>query len=1183
MGEFTWSAEQLDIINSRQCNLLVSAAAGSGKTAVLVERIVSLIADPGLDIDVDRLLVVTFTKDAAAQMKTKLGNRIAAYLEDNPDDRRMQRQQMLLNNAQITTMHSFCNSVVKEFFHDIDIDPCYRIGKDAELKLMRNSVLEDVLEEYYSKRDADFLDMVESFSSSRNDGNVGKLILRLASAADAQAWPVKWLDELEAGFPGRHDDGELPREWKDFLAGYASDMCTDAYDRAVECLSLCMLPNGSGNYEAAVRSDIAVLDGLKSAHTFEDFARLLGGAEFVRASTRHEDCDADLKEKIKNLRAAYKDLIQKRLAEKLFSKSEEEIAGEIRSCARPLITLIGVTRDFVCRFSAIKKDRNVLDFGDLEHFALEILAGHDEDGNIFAKEAALELHRRYCEIFVDEYQDSNAVQEQLVEIIAGNFAERPYTFMVGDVKQSIYKFRMAKPELFMDRFENYRTNPGQGKVITLGRNFRSRPEVIDSTNDVFRLSMRREVGRIVYDTEAELVCGRRELAGGCMDKLAEYKTEVIPVGTEAAEEGEEGAAALRKLEADRAARRICDLIASGIKADPSDPESRPVGYGDIVILLRTMKNWAEDYKEALERYNIPAYTDSSAGFLNSFEISVMLNYLRILDNPRQDIPLAAVLHSAIGGFSDDELTSIRVFGGTDVIFWESVCRYAEEGPDADLRDRMTEFINVYRSVRAMNLNRDIDRVIAAIYEKTGFYLYCTALPGGDRRASNLDMLMTYAAEYEAGSYSGLFCFVRYIEQILESEEDLEEAVSSEAGNSVRIMSIHKSKGLEFPVVIVGGMAKEIRNTDGNQSVVISSDYGLAAKCVRLEERARTDTLMRRALQLRMKLDNLGEELRLLYVAMTRAKQKLIMIGALGKKSENEIKWTAVSERTAPVYSVSYVAEAKCYFDFVYPAALKFGEDFEIVPPLQAQPDGDVRAEENSKHGYLDLEPGEDASVLGELRFIYGYADDTALPVKLSVSDIKRASHEDEAPAEPAPWIASAPQNAGAARGTLYHKVMQFIPFNLRTAEEVTAFLESLVKRGIIDGDERKVLNADDFAAFLNTELALRMQKADEAGKLRREQPFLFGRRACDIDPVSYAGHEQIIPIQGIIDCMFEENGRYVILDYKTDHIGPGRMEVLKDRYHVQLESYADAVGRILNVNIAERIIYSFTLNEVINV
>ena len=672
--------------------------------------------------------------------------------------------------------------------------------------------------------------------------------------------------------------------------------------------------------------------------------------------------------------------------------------------------------------------------------------------------------------------------------------------------------------------------------------------------------------------------------------------------------------------AEAAARRIRELIADSYPIRNKDNTTRTVGYKDIVILLRSKSGSAQVYKEVLENAGIPAFSDSGQGFLNAYEISVVINYLRLLDNPFQDIPLASVLRSVMGGLDDDELARLRIFGGFDTRYWQCLEKYAENGPKGILKDKCIRFLNIYSEIRRMNMTRDIDKVIFAIYEKTGFYLYCSALPGGDSRTSNLELLLSYAAQYEKGSSSGLFDFVGYIEEITRADDDLEEAVSTEASNAVRIMTIHKSKGLEFPVVILGDAAKQFNLKDKDSEVVISPDYGIASKCIMPDKRIKCNTLRRMLMSNMIEQDTIGEELRLLYVAMTRAMQKLIVIGRPGKKGKKKEDWIMAASESNTRFPDHYTASAGGYMDLLYPAALMNPDDFRIKDVyIQAEDSDDGLPAPGSDRAAFrqpeNLISEEDIKICGELSYIYEQDEASSLPVKLSVSDIKHAGMEEEGVSTP--WrnpdkkhtlfehsgnqgasdsnSSEAAPITGAELGSLYHKIMQFIPFDISGVTQVASFLNGMAGLeenetcagnhcyAIISPAERAALDDAVIAGFLDTELCKRMKEADAAGRLYREQPFMLGKKACEIYPEKYPGCEELIPVQGIIDCMFEEEDGFVILDYKTDSVdrenGPRE---LKERYHKQLELYGEAASRILGRTVKEMVLYSFTLGECVN-
>ena len=1251
MAEVSWSEEQLAIIESRKKNLLVSAAAGAGKTTVMIERVIGLIT---ADIDVDSLLIVTFTRDAAANMREKLSTRLSEMIEKDPGNKRLLRQQMLLQNAMITTIDSFCNSVVREFFYRTDIDPAFRIADNAEIALLRKRVMDELLEEEYSSADPDFMLLVESFCGIRNDDKISDLVDSLSKAAYAQAWPKEWLEELRADALEDIGKSELRPAWRARITQLAMRRLTEAAQLSSKAVTAAqnelnrIAGTATAKEEEKIKKAADIL--ISEAGMIDDLRR---SSEYGKLRAKIETVSFDrltlslfpdeIKDTIKNARDTYKDIITKKIRDKWFSDSEESMAQACSDAAAPMIALVGLTEKYLDKLAAQKKEKNVFEFSDISHFTLEILAGKDADGRIVPTEAALELRNRFHDIFIDEYQDSDAVQEQIAEIIAGAPGASPYTFMVGDVKQSIYKFRMAKPELFIDRAARYTENPADGELIRLGYNYRSSKEVIDSVNDVFRLCMHESFGKVEYDKGAELVKGLAGDSTGTGEDITEILIARAPGNDdpegEAQEESYEEYTSVQVC-AKVTAQRIKKLFDSGYKIRDKKEGLRDIRCGDIVILLRSTSGSDEFYKEELENLGIPAFTDSGSGFLGSYEISVIVNFLRLLDNPYQDIPLASVLRSVIGGLTDDELACVRIFGGFAVPFWQCVKAYAENGTQAAVKDKCAHFLKLYSDIRKMNLTRDLDKIIFSIYERTGFYLYCTALPSGQTRASNLDLLLEYASQFEKSSYSGLFDFVGYIEEITRAKDDLEEAVSAEASDSVRIMTIHKSKGLEFPVVILANALKQFNLQDTTREVIISPDYGIASKCVSLDKRVKYNTVRRMLAADGIETDTIGEELRLLYVAMTRAMQKLIVVGVPGSKGKKEEDYITAAQTAEDRFDDSYIASVRSYMDVLYPAALINEKDFLIeerrVEPEDTEIVKKLRTERRRGLERIGSDPAackEAPEICELLDYCYEKDPREALPIKLSVSDIKHAGMEEEG--VETPWRGSTGRPVrtasetgkgsmgehtnrdegeyigrtageyrspaagegfvsrltGAERGTLYHKVMQFIPFDLRGTDEVIHFLNSMAGLenneacdrcgcyGIISSNERAELNENMFAAFLDTELCGRMLKAERQGRLFREQQFMLGIEACMIDPDRYRGRSELIPVQGIIDCMFEEDDGMVILDYKTDIVDADEADELVKRYHRQLELYAQAASRILNKDVKEKILYSFALGK----
>ncbi|MCR5686230.1 MAG: helicase-exonuclease AddAB subunit AddA [Lachnospiraceae bacterium] len=1225
-----WNQEQLEIINGRGKNLLVSAAAGAGKTTVMIERILGLMVQEPDGIDIDRFLIVTFTRDAAANMREKLNNRLSELIDKDPSNKRLTRQQMLLQNAKITTLDSFCGSVVREFFYRVDIDPSFRMGDNAETALIRTKVLDELLESKYTKAEDGFLCLVESYCGTKNDSALNNLVSKMAKSAYAQAWPFDWLDQLENEISLDMKLTGLRPEWKSQIV----DIChlelnkAAAYSaKAVKLMTAEMNRllslQGANSKEDRLKKILQTLQVeqqmIMDIQDEDDYSKLgvrLSDADFGKLTIGNVLAE-DVKDEITDKRNAYKKKIRE-LAQKWFLETEEEQVSTCAGAAKPMLELIELTKEYLRELLKKKKEKNVFEFSDISHFALEILASKDENGGFVPTEAALELRERFHDIFIDEYQDSDSVQEQIAEIIAGASGTAPYTFMVGDVKQSIYKFRMARPELFIERATRYESDPSQGRLNRLGFNYRSSRSVIDSVNDVFRLCMHEEVGKVEYSPQAELVCGKiadepqnEEGIGNNGDDVTEIiiaeqnedtedsSTGITGEGTdtdgpdepggshETVSETEEYTAS--GLCAKAAAKRIRQLLDEGYPIAVKDGGFRKCEYRDFVILLRSTKAF-EYYREELEKLGISVFADSGQGFLGSYEIGVVVDYLRLLDNPYQDIPLVSVLASEIGGMSDDDLVSIRVYGGLDIPFWNCLVKYSQDGPDVDLRTRCAGFLKIFNDIRKMNMSRDIDKVIFSIYEKTGFFLYCLALPYGQSRASNLEMLLSYASQYEkVGSY-GLFDFVSYIEEITKAQDDLEEAVSSEASNAVRIMTIHKSKGLEFPIVIIGDAAKQFNQQDRNAEVIISPDYGIAAKYIDLNSRTKHNTIRRILVSKKLEQDTIGEELRLLYVAMTRAMQKLIIIGSPGKKGKKETDWVDEAAIAGPNgrYPDSYVASSGAYMDLVYPAALINKDDFVITGYHVSDNDENAGKKESleRKESFLSVtvkDEDKDQKILNELEYHYERDAKEALPIKLSVSDIKHECMTEEGVLAPFDGDVVRLGSGGAALGDLYHKVMRFIPLGLKDRDEVELFLKTLDEEedAKLTRDEKKLIDPERIAHFLQSGLCERMRKASGTGQLWREQQFMLGMKACEIDPVKYAGRNELIPVQGVIDCFFEEEDGMVILDYKTDALPADGLTELVKRYHSQLELYAKAISELMGERVKEGILYSFSLEEAV--
>ncbi len=1225
-----WTEEQQKVISLRDRNILVSAAAGSGKTAVLVERILSKITDPEAPVDIDRLLIMTFTRAAAGEMKERISSAIESALYEDPDNEHLQRQSTLLHTAQITTIDGFCAYIIRNYFHLIGLDPGYRTADEGELKLLREDVTGKLLEDYYSEKQEKYEKFVECFASGKDDEALGGMIQKLYEMAMSNPFPEEWLDACLDDY--KIETTEELRETKciKLLWKAAVDELETAEHLAREARKLCDAPDGPNLYGEALDSDLLFIRKLKKTAEERDYnvlAQLLEKPSFARLSGKKmPEADEQKKQRIKELREEEKEILRE-LGQKYFQGTEEEILDMLKCSREPLEMLVELTRQFTERFSKAKREKNILDFTDMEHFALKILM-KKEDGQIQMSQAAIELSEKYEEVLVDEYQDSNLVQELLTTAVSGWVNQRKNIFMVGDVKQSIYRFRLARPELFMEKYKSYSVEDGEEQRIDLHKNFRSRAQVLESVNFIFRQIMGEDLGGIAYDKDAALYPGADFPAGGSREFV---KTEVLLVEKDGAElEEEAGDQNAQELEALAIAQKIQGMVGREEIVDKKTGKYRPVEYGDIVILLRSAYGWSETFREVLASQGIPVYCTSRTGYFSALEIITVLNYLKVCDNPLQDIPLTGVLRSPMVGCTSQELAQIRVLYPQGLL-WDSVEQYVksrEEGYDAaekPLMEKLQRFLELLEKVRNMATYTPVHQLILFILKETGYGNYARALPGGEQRYANLSMLVEKAMAYEKTSYRGLFNFVRYIEQLQAYEVDYGEVNLAGAGSTaVEIMTIHKSKGLEFPVVFAAGMGKQFNFQDLNARLLIHPELGLGTDAILPEKRIIASSLNKQMVRRELLKESLGEELRVLYVAMTRAKEKLILTGTVGKLDKRIPSLAGFLEEEGQVLPLGVRLKARNYWDFVLPALARhrsmtelFGEygvhmhrverfyddpaDFNIRKITLRQmteeeillQTGNQMQEEILKN--WNPEQIYDAKVREEIEerfsYVYPFRYLEEIPVKVSVSELKKRGWQDnevlqmvpedtETEAEmPVPGFmkASGEEYRGAARGTAYHRVMECLDYlQVETDGQLKKQLERLVESQKLSEQERDCIRILDIRRFVDSGLGQRMKNAAVQRRLYREQPFVIQRSAAMLDDL-WQG--ETVLVQGIIDAYFVEDGEIVLVDYKTDRVRRGQEQKLIDLYHVQLEDYAQALERMTGKKVKEKIIYSFTLQK----
>lgn len=1274
-----WTEDQQRVIYSRNRNLLVSAAAGSGKTAVLVERIVAMVTQENDPVDLDALLVMTFTNAAAAEMRERIGRAIGKKLEEDPGNQRLRLQAALVPHAQIQTIDSFCLSLIRNHYASLDIDPSFRVGDEGELMLLRADVMAELLEERYTSGGERFERFVETYGSGKTDMGIEEVIMQMYQFSVSHPWPKQWLDQCRREFAqeGARAFEETP--WMQFLLTDVRRQMQEFADQLEEVLEVCQEPDGPEAYYPTIREDREMVLSIGASRNFRELQARLSDAGFGKLTAiRKKDIDKTKKE----FASAVRDRVKKAVAkcrDQYSTQTPEEIEEAILGCAPVVQELIDLAEDFSGRYQQAKKDRNLVDFGDLEHYALEILW---QDGKPTA--TADELSRKYREILVDEYQDSNYVQEELLRALSAERFGRPDVFMVGDVKQSIYRFRQARPELFLEKYDTYSTEESKKQKIELQKNFRSRREVLESINQVFYQIMRKSLGGIRYTEETALypgaefvpLPGETEEASDKKGDSERYKTELFLVNTGSSElarlDDEAKEFTSREIEvklAVREIRRLTDPKTGLLIWDKEEACYRRARYGDIVILLRSLSGWAETFVNGLMNEGIPAYAQSQAGYFDTTEVETILSFLALIDNPIQDIPLAAVMRSPIIGMEDEELAWMmsaykrrakkrqdRGIYGAWKLWLEKAEGMASEGTEDNgafipgNRAYMEECIcRKVKKLRELQVHfrylagiLPIHQLLEQIYRETGYYAYVSAMPAGETRQANLDLLIEKAAAYETTSYQGLFHFIRYIERLKKVDTDFGEAmVAGSEDRTVRIMSIHKSKGLEFPIVILAGMGKKLNKRDVYGRLLIDMDFGVGADYLDLDLRLKSVTLKKQVLKRRMDLESMGEELRVLYVAMTRAKEKLIMT-ATDVHLENKLeKWGLIFDeqgnfrrfdgvakrlsrpRTGKNKAVPFtlLSGAGSYLDWILMA---FGQTGGTISCQNVPAASFIGAEvlhqmEKKASREMLLNQPEGIVYHGEYRrrleealhYQYPHQEDTALYAVISVSELKRRSQQEESAGvlelfdEETREEANLPDERkaderkadegkgetskeipkeikfgrGAVRGTAYHRALELLNgWECESLEQTAVRLRQLTESGRMTEEARKLVDARVIWKFFQSRLGKRIAQAGMEGRLHKEQQFIIGVPAKEM---GLGESEELVMIQGMIDAYIEEEDGLILVDYKTDYVENGKE--LAERYRVQMQYYRRVLEQVTDKKVKEAVIYSLRLQEEISV
>lgn len=1210
MTNMAWTNEQQAAIDSRGQTLLLSAAAGSGKTAVLVERIIRRLLDKEYPIDITELLVVTFTKAAAAEMRDRIGTALMKALSETKDSR-VERQLALLPSAQISTLHAFCQHVIRKYFYTIDLDPAFSIAGEEELNLLRRQVLEDVFLSYYEddEKASILYPLADMFGSDRGDDILMDTVSRMYTYARSLAWPEHWLKEAARAYDVAPDAVIDDMVW----AGPIKDAVRRILEEDARLYDgvLYHLRQREAFAPACDTfvAEQAALRQAAQARSWNDLSRFVRAIDFPRLKSLRKlsDDDKAVWERCKKVRDDVKKDVIKTLQAVYFSTTPEEWLDGMRAMKPIMDGLVTLTLDFAKAYGAAKKEKSWIDFSDLEHFCLQILLAPDASPeHPVPSAAAEELRSQYEEVFIDEYQDTNGVQELITRLVSGE----DNRFMVGDIKQSIYRFRLADPTLFLEKYQSFsRDEKAVQRCIDLGRNFRSVPVVLDAVNAVFSRAMTAEAAGMDYGEREKLYAGRQAPDD---ERWIGGPVEVDIVPTPSDEEDDDGSTAFEK-ECRFIAGRIGELLASGRMAARKDGTLEPLSYRHIVVLLRSMAGKADVLIQALQEGGIPSYAEQSGGYFAAVEVQVMLALLRCIDNPEQDLAMAAVLRSPLVGLDETALAGVRLAG--DGTLWQNLPAFVASLPDGvDEKEDLQQFMAAFDSWRTYSRRHGVAELLQRLYDDTAYVDFVGAMPGGDVRQANLKALYDRARQYEEAGFRGLFRYLQLMDKMKEDGLDLAPAkVVSEKEDVVRIMSIHKSKGLEFPVVFVADMGKAFNRRDTQDQILFHNRLGIGLKQYDPEWRMSYPTLIWSGIAAQLRWEGTAEEERILYVAMTRARDQLILTGHSSHIDRDWQRWTS---RLNP-------AQAKSYFDWVMPAALApFGAkaDADYARPgaawqdaiwqvriARAVPAGTV--EEGAYDGEPRLEALRRGDLTGtpvpswldeQLSWQYAYPQAVRTAAKFSVSEVKRryqelhsdelqdeaalsvpaaaviptAPGEDDAFAALPPWLAGEEAAvSGAQRGTALHKALQYItPAADQTTATLRREIDAFVRQGLLSREEAKLVYVPVLAAFCQSDIGRRMAESPE---LHREYPFTVLLAGGDPLPETETG-EQIL-IQGVIDCLFREDDAWILVDYKSDRLETA--DAFRSRYAVQLALYKRAVEQITHRPVEETYIYSLHLQQ----
>ena len=1220
-NEVKWTEEQKQAIYEKGSNILVAAAAGSGKTAVLVERIINKIINE--NIDIDKLLVVTFTNAAASEMRERVLNAIYKKIDENPEDERLQRQVTLLNKASICTIDSFCLDVVRNNFFEIDISQNFRIGDTTEIEILKQDVLEDLFEEKYETEDKDFEKLINTYTSYKDDTPLKELILKIYTYIQSNPFPEKWLHEKIEMFnlSENLDQDFVKTIWGELLLKQVDEILQEGIIKLESEKNNLAKYLELQKYFLIINDDIEQLEMLKANLDSWDKAYTIASNIKFKTWTADKKINLEAKDIAKATRDAVKESLKKVL-EKILIFDSNEANEDINDMYEVLTKLEKVILEFGEKFAKRKKEKNIVDFSDVEHFALKILL-KEENGEPIPSEIAKKYQEKFEEIAIDEYQDSNLVQEYILTSISrGN-----NVFMVGDVKQSIYKFRQARPDLFLGKYKTYKTKyyktENDDLKIQLFRNFRSRREVLDFSNMIFANIMSEELGELNYTIEEYLNLGanyedtNQDLRAEIDILNVDENNESFADGNEISdsEEIEEEKERVEniELEAKFVANRIKQLINEKFQIyDAKKQEKRDIKYKDIVVLLRSTKEPAPVFEKEILNLGMPVFSDSSSEYLESIEIQTIMSLLKIIDNPLQEIPLVAVMRSMIGGFTDNELVEIRLSDKYDN-FYNTILK-AKKDVGTTLRTKIDTFLNNLEMWRKEQEYLSLDELIWKIYNDTGYYNYVGLMTNGELRQANLKMLFERAKQCESISFKGLFNFINYIEKIKTSSKDMDSAkVIGENDDVIRIMSIHKSKGLEFPVVFLSGTGKQFNMQDLNNKILLHPEIGIGVKYIDYDRQIEYDTLSKQAMKNQIMLETLSEEMRVLYVALTRAKEKLIITGYSTAEKQKEIDEIVYKyDKLNPIVLKKY----KSYLDWIKLIYVYHREDMSQLAIIQMYDKNEVLKmcnaksfDEKEKQKYISeqilkklseisIDKEKQKKIAETLEYEYKYKNATTIPTKTSVTELKTwCQISERAKKEPTPNCPEGKKRTdpklpkflqndeeikitNAEKGTLIHLCMQKLDLTKHTytIDDVKELVAKFEAKRIITSKEAEAININKVYQFTKSKIWYEMLQAKE---VQREKPFYINIPAKEIYDEEL---EENILVQGVIDLYYiNSDGKLILVDFKTDYVENRDENILIDKYKVQLDLYKRALIEALGRNVDKVYIYSTYLDREIEI